>query len=133
MSEVVPTLEWAALEHQTEVLANQVIPNKHARSKAKQARTRCNGCMIWKVSGSREVQLSITSPNPSACSQDNHGSPRAERDLSQLNQYAKMLAGRTERFKSIGSQDAASRLLADQGFTSRYEVLTELNFTTALW
>lgn len=56
-------------------------------------------------------------------SQDHHNFPRVERDLSQLQQFADTLLGRTKRYRTIGSQNAASRLLAEQGFdTTRYAV-----------
>ncbi|MEW5300072.1 MAG: hypothetical protein WDW36_003029 [Sanguina aurantia] len=48
--------------------------------------------------------------------QNHHNFPRVERDLGQLQQFADTLLGRTKRYRTIGSQNAASRLLAEQGF-----------------
>lgn len=50
--------------------------------------------------------------------QNQNNFPRVSKDLLQLQQYAESLRARTNRFKSLQNQTAATRLLAQQGFDS---------------
>ncbi len=48
--------------------------------------------------------------------QDHHSFPRVDRNILQLQQYAESLRARTNKFRSLDNQIAATRLLAQQGF-----------------
>mmetsp|Transcript_22946 Transcript_22946/g.58630 ORF Transcript_22946/g.58630 Transcript_22946/m.58630 type:complete len:864 (-) Transcript_22946:363-2954(-) len=48
--------------------------------------------------------------------QDFHSFPQVERNITQLQQYAETLRARTNKFRTLNNQIAATRLLAQQGF-----------------
>ncbi len=51
-----------------------------------------------------------------ACLQDNYAFPRVERNLPQLSGFAASLKNKTNKYRSLNNQIAATRLLAQQGF-----------------
>mmetsp|Transcript_26955 Transcript_26955/g.58903 ORF Transcript_26955/g.58903 Transcript_26955/m.58903 type:complete len:850 (+) Transcript_26955:117-2666(+) len=48
--------------------------------------------------------------------QDHHSFPKVARNIVQLQQYAESLRARTNKFRTLNNQIAATRLLAQQGF-----------------
>lgn len=48
--------------------------------------------------------------------QDYHNFPKVDRSITQLQQYAESLRARTNKFRTLDNQIAATRLLAQQGF-----------------
>ena len=83
--------DWQSLLHQTNDLVAQVS---------------------WRRSNQAGTCCLITT----SCLQDFHSFPKVDRNINQLQSYAGSLRARTNKFRTLNNQIAATRLLAQQGF-----------------
>lgn len=90
--------EWQSLLHQTNDLVAQV---GHARF--------------------QKIDRAARSPSL-PCLQDYQQFPKVDRNIQQLQVYAGSLRARTNKFRTLNNQIAATRLLAQQGFDASRHV-----------
>ena len=92
--------DWQSLLHQTNDLVAQV---RTSRCRTRNAREISNmGCCVVCILLLR--------------TQDFHHFPKVDRNIAQLQSYAGSLRARTNKFRTLNNQIAATRLLAQQGF-----------------
>lgn len=115
---------WQQLLSQTQELVTQVLTGKELGSLTSD---HCSdqGAKLTLGESLQQLQPSLLrhASQPvlrrlslSAPVQDHHNFPRIERNIVQLQQFAESLRSRTNKFRTLDNQIAATRLLAQQGF-----------------